>query len=53
MKITLDLNKEIMVKYARFLGYTEDDLWNINEDLSFVDTITELLEETCEYSMSK
>ena len=51
MKFVLDLNEEIMVKYARFLGYEENELSNLNEDESFIITITEIIENTCEGSV--
>lgn len=51
MKFILDLNEELMVEYAKFLGYEESDLINLNENEKFLDSITELLEEICEYSM--
>ena len=51
MKFTLDLNEEIIFKYAKFLGYEENELSNLNEDESFIITITEIIENTCEGSV--
>lgn len=51
MKFILDLNEELMIEYAKFLGYEESDLINLNENEKFLDSITELLEEICEYSI--
>lgn len=48
MKFVLELDEEIIVKYARFLGYEENELWCLNEDESFIDTITEIIENTCD-----
>lgn len=48
MKFVLDLDEEIMVKYARFLGYEENELQYLNEDKSFIDTITGIIENTCD-----
>ena len=48
MKFILDLNEETMFKYARFLGYEESELSNLNKDESFIVTITEIIENTCE-----
>lgn len=53
MKFTLELNEEIMIEYAKFLGFEESDLMNLNENEDFLDRIAELLEEMCEYSMDK
>ena len=47
MKFILDLNEETMFKYARFLGYEESELLNLNKDESF----TEIIENTCEGSV--
>ena len=43
MKFILDLNEETMFKYARFLGYEENELSNLNKDESFIITITLLV----------
>ena len=51
MKFILDLNEEIIFKYARFLGYEESELLNLNKDESFIVTITEIIENTCEGSV--
>ena len=51
MKFILDLNKETMFKYAKFLGYEESELLNLNKDESFIVTITEIIENTCEGSV--
>ena len=48
MKFILDLNEEIIVKYARYIGYEENELWNLNENESFIDTITDIIEFTCD-----
>lgn len=49
MKFVLDLNEETVIKYARYLGYEGDELKCLNEDKSFIDTLTEIIENTCEY----
>ena len=51
MKFILDLNEETMFKYARFLGYEESELLNLSKDESFIVTITEIIENTCEGSV--
>ena len=51
MKFVLDLNEKTMFKYARFLGYEESKLLNLNKDESFIVTITEIIENTCEDSV--
>lgn len=51
MKFILDLNEELMVEYAKFRGFEESDLMNLNENEDFLDRIAEFLEEMCEYSM--
>lgn len=51
MKFILDLNEELMIEYAKFLGYEESDLINLNENEDFLNRIAELLEEICEYSI--
>ena len=50
MKFILDLNEETMFKYAKFLGYEERELSSLNKDESFIITITEIIENTCEGS---
>lgn len=50
MKFVLDLNEETVVKYARHLGYEEDELKHLNEDESFIDALIEIIENTCEYA---
>ena len=51
MKFILDLNEEIMFKYAKFLGHEESELSSLNKDESFIITITEIIENTCEGSV--
>lgn len=51
MKFILYLNEEIIFKYAKFLGYEENELSNLNKDESFIITITEIIENTCEGSV--
>ena len=51
MKFTLDLDEEIMAKYAKFLGFEESELPYLNENESFTITITEIIENTCEESV--
>ena len=51
MKFILDLNDETMFKYARFIGYEENELSNLNKYESFIITITEIIENTCEGSV--
>ena len=40
-----------MFKYAKFLGYEERELSSLNKDESFIITITEIIENTCEGSI--
>ena len=51
MKFILDLNEKIIFKYAKFLGYEESELLNLNKDKSFIVSITEIIENTCEDSV--
>ena len=51
MKFILDLNEEIVFKYAKFIGYEENELSNLNKDESFIVTITEIIENTCDGSV--
>ena len=51
MEFTLKLDKEIMIKYAKFIGYEEEDIKTLNENESFISTITEIIENTCEGSI--
>lgn len=51
MKFTLDLDEEIMVKYAKFLGYEENELPCLNENESFITTIIEIIENSCDRSV--
>ena len=51
MKFILDLNEEIIFKYAKFIGYEENELSNLNKDESFIITITEIIENICEGSV--
>ena len=51
MKFILDLNEEFIFKYAKFIGYEENELSNLNKDESFIVTITEIIENTCEGSI--
>lgn len=51
MKFILDLNEGVIFKYAKFLGHEESELSSLNKDESFVTTITEIIENTCEGSV--
>lgn len=51
MEFTLRLDKEIMIKYAKFIGYEEEDIKTLNENKSFISTIAEIIENTCEGSI--
>ena len=51
MKFILDLNEGVIFKYAKFLGYEESELSSLNKDESFITTITEIIENTCEGSV--
>ena len=53
MKITLDLNEKLMIKYARFLGYKEDELLNLNKSEFFKFCLAEIIEGACEYSLCR
>ena len=51
MKFILDLDEEIMVKYAKFLGYEEEEIKTLNENESFITTIIDIIENICEGSV--
>ncbi len=46
MKFELDLNEELMLKYARHLEYEENELSSINENIMFKDTLTNIIENS-------
>lgn len=52
MKFELELSMELIIKYARHLGYEENELWAINEDESFKDTIVGIIEDEIDIALS-
>lgn len=45
MKITLELDKDILTKYARHIGLEENELHNIKNDDFFKESVADVLEK--------
>ena len=46
MKFTLDLNENIIIRYAESLGYENPDPQKLKEEKYFTNTIIEILEQS-------
>lgn len=48
MKFVLELDTQIMVAYAKHLGYTDSEIENLTEQETFKTTLSGILNETCD-----
>ena len=48
MKFVLELDNQIMVAYAKHLGYTDSEIENLTEQETFKATLSDILENTCD-----
>ena len=45
MKITIDLNEEMVKEYARHLGYSEESISNIDKNDFFIEGLSSMIED--------
>lgn len=48
MRVILNLDEKLILKYAKTLGYDEIDLLNIFDNEDFLATLSSILEDTIE-----
>ena len=48
MKFTLNLDKQIMIAYAKHLGYNDIEIENLTEQETFKTTLEGILNNTCD-----
>lgn len=48
MKFVLELDTQIMVAYAKHLGYNDSEIENLTEQETFKTTLSDILENTCD-----
>lgn len=48
MKFVLELDTQIMVAYAKHLGYNNSEIENLTEQETFKTTLSDILNNTCD-----
>lgn len=48
MKFVLELDTQIMVAYAKHLGYNDNEVENLTEQETFKTTLSDILNNTCD-----
>lgn len=48
MIFTLNLDDDIMIKYAQHLGYTDEEILELAEQETFIHTLEGILDNTCD-----
>lgn len=48
MKFVLELDNQIMVAYAKHLGYNDIEIENLTEQETFKTTLSDILDNTCD-----
>lgn len=48
MKFVLELDTQIMVAYAKHLGYNDSEIENLTEQETFKTTLSDILNNTCD-----
>lgn len=48
MKFVLELDNQIMVAYAKHLGYNDSEIENLTEQETFKTTLSDILNNTCD-----
>lgn len=48
MKFVLELDTQIMVAYAKHLGYNDSEIENLTEQETFKTTLSDIVNNTCD-----